>query len=297
MHKPVAIDYALLVGIGLIWGSQFVLNELAIESYPPLSVAAGRVYVGFLTLSLVVVLMPRGSVAIPPEIDRQPWGLYSAIAFAEAILPCYLIPYGQQHVDSTIAAILLATVPIFTLILAPFIVQEERWGLIAILSAVVGFIGVLVLLIPSIEGDVFSDIIGELAILGGALSFSLSLIMMKRLPAVPPVLAMRNVFMIGSLPLVVLALILDAPWTLGDDAASLLSLLGLGVLCGGLAYVMFIYMVNRTGPTFTSLVGYLITLVGVFIGIVYLGDRLEIHDIVALVLIVAALAISRLKKS
>ena len=60
---------------------------------------------------------------------------------------------------------------------------------------------------------------------------------------------------------------------------------------------MFIYMVNRTGPTFTSLVGYLITLVGVFIGIVFLGDRLEIHDIVALVLIVAALAISRIKKS
>jgi drug/metabolite transporter (DMT)-like permease len=118
-----------------------------------------------------------------------------------------------------------------------------------------------------------------------------------RLPAVPPVLAMRNVFMIGSLPLVVLALILDAPWTLSGNAASLLSLLGLGVLCGGLAYVMFIYMVNRTGPTFTSLVGYLITLVGVFIGIVFLGDRLEIHDIVALVLIVAALAVSRFKKS
>ena len=236
-------------------------------------------------------------MAIPPEIDRQPWGLYCAIAFAEAILPCYLIPYGQQHVDSSIAAIILATVPIFTLILAPFIVQEERWGLIAILSAVVGFIGVLVLLIPSIEGDVFSDIIGELAILGGALSFSLSLIMMKRLPAVPPVLAMRNVFMIGSLPLVVLALILDAPWTLSGNAASLLSLLGLGVLCGGLAYVMFIYMVNRTGPTFASLANYLVTLVGVFIGIVFLGDRLEIHDIVALVLIVTALAISRLKKS
>jgi drug/metabolite transporter (DMT)-like permease len=296
MSKPVGIDYALLVGIGLTWGSQFVFNELAIESLSPLTVAAGRVFIGFITLSIVVILLPKDSVSIPASIARQPWGLYCGIALAEAILPCFLIPWGQQHVDSSIASILLATVPIFTLVLAPFIVKEESWSLIATLSAVVGFIGVVVLVAPNIEGNVFTDIIGELAILGGALSFSLSLIMMKRLPAVPPVLAMRNVFLIGSIPLLIMALILDAPWTHGADTVSLLALLALGVLCGGLAYLMFIYMVNRTGPTFASMSNYLVTLVGVFIGIVFLGDQLQRYDIVALVLIVVALVIGRFKK-
>lgn len=296
MNKPVALDYALLAGIGIIWGSQFVFNELAIRSFPPLTVAAGRILIGFLTLSAIVLLLPKSPLSTSEGARRQPWGLYCTIALFEAILPCFLIPWGQQHVDSSIAAILLATVPIFTLVLAPFIVKEEHWSLIAAASVVVGFIGVLVLVVPSIKGSWLSDIVGELAIMGGALSFSLSLIMMKRLSDVPPVLAMRNVFMIGAVPLVILAAVLDAPWTLSADLESGLALLALGIFCGGFAYVMFIVMVTRTGPTFTALTGYLITLVGVLIGIVFLGDQLQLHDIVALVLIIGALIIGKFKK-
>ena len=297
MNKPVALDYALLLGIGLVWGSQFVLNELAIHSFSPLTVAAGRILIGFLTLAAIVVLLPRNPLTRAEGQKPQPWGLYTAIALAEAILPCFLIPWGQQHVDSSIAAILLATVPIFTLVLAPVFVKEESWSLIAAASVIVGFIGILVLVVPSVQGSWVENIIGELAILGGALSFSPSLIMMKRLSDVPPVLAMRNVFMIAAVPLVLLTVLLETPWqqqiTLENSAA----LLALGVFCGGLAYVMFIIMVHRTGPTFTSLVGYLVTLVGVFIGIVFLGDQLHVNDIIALVLIIAALAIGRFKKA
>lgn len=297
MKRPGALDYALLAGIAVIWGSQFVFNELAIHSFPPLTVATGRVLIGFITLALIVLAFPKSPLTRSESTKRQPWGLYCVIAVAEAILPCFLIPWGQQHVDSSIAAILLATVPIFTLVLAPLFVKEESWGVIAALSVVVGFVGVVVLVAPNIEGDLLANIVGELAILGGALSFSISLIVMKRLSDVPPVLAMRNVFLIASLPLVVLAAVLNAPWALTVTVESALALLVLGIFCGGFAYVMFILMVTRTGPTFTSLVGYLITLVGVFIGIVFLGDRLQATDIVALVLIVAALIIGKFKSA
>ena len=87
--------------------------------------------------------------------------------------------------------------------------------------------------------------------------------MMKQLSGVPPVLAMRNVFLVGSVPLVLLALLLDKPWQLGLAWESASALIALGIFCGGIAYVMFIIMVQRSGPTFTSLVGYLVTLVGV----------------------------------
>ena len=209
-----------MAGIGIIWGSQFVFNELAIRALPPLTVAAGRILIGFSTLSLIVLILPKSPLSGFEGEKSQPWGLYCAIALAEAILPCFLIPWGQQHVDSGIAAILLATVPIFTLVLATIFVPEERWGLIAAASVVVGFIGVLVLVVPNIEGNWMADILGELAILGGALSFSLSLIMMKHLSDVPPVLAMRNVFMIGSVPLVLLAAVLDAPLRLNFASAN-----------------------------------------------------------------------------
>ncbi|MFA3920226.1 DMT family transporter [Ruegeria hyattellae] len=295
MNRPVQLDYLLLVGISLIWGSQFVLNELAIQSFSPLLVATGRVLIGFFTLTIIAAVMYGRSTHSATEGVRQPWSLYCAIAIAEAILPCFLIPWGQQHVDSSIAAILLATVPIFTLILAPFFVNDEHWSLIAALSVIVGFIGILVLIVPSIKGSWLADIIGELAILGGALSFSASLIMMKHLSNVPPVLAMRNVFMIASAVLVVLTLILSAAWKPDPAWQSIAALVGLGVFCGGIAYVLFIYMVGRTGPTFTALSGYLITLVGVLIGIAFLGERLHANDILALVLIIAALIIGKFK--
>ncbi|WP_170351253.1 MULTISPECIES: DMT family transporter [Ruegeria] len=295
MNRPVALDYLLLVGISLIWGSQFVLNELAIQSFSPLVVATGRVLIGFVTLTIIAAVMYGRSAGSSIKVGRQPWSLYCAIAVAEAILPCFLIPWGQQHVDSSIAAILLATVPIFTLILAPFFVKDEHWSLIAALSVAVGFVGILVLIVPSIKGSWLADIIGELAILGGALSFSASLIMMKHLSNVPPVLAMRNVFMIASAVLVVLTLILSSAWKPDPSWQSVTALAGLGVFCGGIAYVLFIYMVGRTGPTFTALSGYLITLVGVFIGIAFLGERLQANDILALILIVAALIIGKFK--
>ena len=102
MNKPVALDYVLLVGIGLIWGSQFVFNELAIRAFPPLTVAAGRILIGFFTLSIIVLLLPKGPLTVPKSGTRQPsWSLYCAIALAEAILPCFLIPWGQQRVDSS----------------------------------------------------------------------------------------------------------------------------------------------------------------------------------------------------
>ncbi|MCG7521879.1 DMT family transporter [Ruegeria sp. Ofav3-42] len=295
MNRPVALDYLLLVGISLIWGSQFVLNELAIHSFTPLIVATGRVLIGFVTLTLIAAVMYDRSPRTLTKPDRHPWTLYCAIAVAEAILPCFLIPWGQQHVDSSIAAILLATVPIFTLILAPFFVKDEHWSLIAALSVIVGFVGILVLIVPGIKGSWLHNIIGELAILGGALSFSLSLIMMKHLSNIPPVLAMRNVFMIASAVLIILVLALNTQWNLRPSWQSTTALLGLGVFCGGIAYVLFITMVGRTGPTFTALTGYLITLVGVFIGIAFLGERLQANDIFALVLIVAALIIGKFK--
>ena len=295
MNRPVALDYLLLVGISLIWGSQFVLNEMAIRSFSPLVVATGRVLIGFLTLTIIAAVMYGLSAGSSTKVGRQPWSLYCFIAIAEAILPCFLIPWGQQHVDSSIAAILLATVPIFTLILAPFFVKDEHWSLVAALSVLVGFIGILVLIAPSIKGSWLANIIGELAILGGALSFSASLIMMKHLSNVPPVLAMRNVFMIASAALVVLTLILSSAWKPDPTWQSITALLGLGVFCGGIAYVLFIYMVGRTGPTFTALSGYLITLVGVFIGIAFLGERLQANDILALGLIIAALIIGKFK--
>lgn len=296
MKKPSLTDYLLLMGIGLIWGSQFVLNELAIESIPPLSVGAGRIFFGFITLSLILGFLPKREVQLSTTpIPKQPWGMYGLIALAEAVLPLFLIPWGQQYVDSSIAAILMATIPIFTMFLANLFVKEDRWNFITALSVGLGFIGVIILVGPDIQGNGHHDLLGELAILGASFSFAVSMILIRKLPPLPPVLAMRNTFLLAAVPMVLLSLLFNKPWELEVTPSGLIAILLLGIFCGGIVYLMLMVLIRRTGPTFTSLNNYLVTLFGVFIGIIFLGDHLGVHDLLALALILLALALSQFR--
>ena len=292
MSKSPLTNYVLLGGIGVIWGSQFVLNEMVMESFPPLTVAAGRLGIGLVTLSLLLGIVSKKNPASERR-EPQPWGRYGAIALFEGILPCVLIPWGQQRVDSSIAAILMATIPFFTLLLATTVVRDESWSFTSALAVFIGFGGVVILLGPHVQANWFDNIIGELAILVGSFSFAISLILIRGLPPLSPVLTMRNVLLIAAIPMVALACIVNRPWELEVTWTSLMAILTLGTFCGGIVYVMLTVLISRAGTTFTSLYNYLVVLVGVFIGIIVLGEKLTGYDIMALLLILFAIALSQ----
>jgi EamA-like transporter family len=111
--RPTVVDYSLLFAVGIMWGAQFALNDIAIESFGPLTVGAGRLVFGVLALSAIVAgvsVYSRSQQAegekSPARVIRQPWRLYTAIAVVEAIIPLVFIPWGQRTVDSAIAACL-----------------------------------------------------------------------------------------------------------------------------------------------------------------------------------------------
>lgn len=290
------IDYGLLVVVGLMWGSQFSLNEVAIESFGPLTIGAGRLVFGVIALTLLMHAFPAGSEQNPTEPLRHPWGLYALIAIVEAVIPLVFIPWGQRTADSTVAAIILAMVPIIVLVLAPLFSREDRWTVPAMISVAVGFAGILVLLLPSVEGNVVGNLLGELLILVAAICYALGMIFMRRVPHISPFLVMRNIFALGAVPVVLLALVIEQPWTRPVSGDSVFALIALGVICGGISYGLFLYLIMRAGPTFSSLVGYLVTLFGVLIGIVFMRDPFGTNDAIAVVMIAAALTIARLQK-
>lgn len=296
MLRPGRIDYALLLTVGFMWGSQFSLNEVAIRSFGPLTIGAGRLVFGVIALTIVILAFPSGNHQKPAEPIHHPWRLYAVIAVVEAIIPLVFIPWGQRTVDSAVAAIILALVPVIVLVLAPFFSREDRWTRAAAISVALGFAGVVVLMLPSLERTVFAGILGELMILFAAVCYAMGMILMRRVPHISPFLAMRNIFALGAVPVVLLALIVERPWTVPLSWDSIFALVALGVFCGGLSYGLFLYAVMRTGPTFASLVGYLVTLFGVIIGIVFMRDPFGANDIVAVILIAAALAVARLQK-
>jgi drug/metabolite transporter (DMT)-like permease len=293
----VAVNYLLLLGIGVIWGSQFMFNKWVIVNIPPSTIAACRSLIGALTLSLLIRPGTQGSSRSFLQSFPRAWKLYLIIGLTEAAVPFFLVAWAQVHIASGIAAILMGTIPMFTIILTKLFIPTERLRLGSLLSVIIGFIGILVLIGPTLVFDLTNSLMGELAVLCAAFSFSISLILIQRLPNLSPIATSRNILIAASIFLVPAALIIDRPWSTDISAISILSLLILGVFCGGIVYVMYVALVSRAGATFTSLNNYLVPIVGAVIGIVFLGETFKWNVIVALAFIISAMILNQLDKS
>jgi drug/metabolite transporter (DMT)-like permease len=296
--KRAATNYLLLLGVGAIWGSQFMLNELAIAAFPPDVIATGRTVIGFLTLAVLVLATSgrRDQPATTPGRTTAPlWGLYFLIGMFEATLPFYLVAWGQERVDSAIAAILMGTVAIFAIILAALFVKGERLRLGNASGVALGFVGVVVLVGPSALRGLSGSILGELAVLTGALSFAVSLTLIKRLPAeIPVIVKARNILLCASVQIVPLTLVLGRGWALQPTWPAVLAVLALGTLCAGVVYVLFVALIDRAGPTFASFSNFLVPVFGVALGVLFLGEQLTWTDAAALALIILGLAATHL---
>lgn len=290
--KPRSAHYLLLAGIALIWGSQFIFNQVVLRELPPLTLAAGRATIGTLTLALIGLFMPEERRRAAASARRLA-GTYLLLAFFEALLPLFLLGWGQAHVDSSVASILMGTIPIFTVLLAPAIVGGRHWSLPAMLSVGCGFLGIVVLMAPGLHGGMGNDILGNLAVLGAAASVSVSLLLFNRLGDISPVISVRNILALATLPLIVLAALFDHPWTLAISRAAFESLLVLGIFCAGIVYLMFARLIQLAGSVFTSLTNYLSPLIGVLIGAMVAQESVGLHAWIALTLIVGAVILNQ----
>src|SRR3954462_13063924 len=163
-------DWALLLALVAMWGSSFMFNKLSLASVAPASVVAARLTLGAATL--VVLVYARGLRLPPPG---PIWGVYTVLGIVGNALPFILISWGQQSFDSSLAGILIAVMPLATLVLAHFLVQGERVTRGRIAGFALGFTGIVLLMEPAaIAGasGVALQVLAELAVLGGALCYA-----------------------------------------------------------------------------------------------------------------------------
>ena len=307
MTKKTIINYLLLLGIGITWGSQFIFNNIAITTLPPYAVAASRTIIAGLCLVILTLFIKDNrktkytkkiSNTINPP-SKLPSKLsirikYLLIALFEAILPFYLMAWGQQYVDSSITAILIGTMPIFTGLLVTLFIAHEKLSKGMALSIFFGFIGLLVLLWPSLSHADTTHLLAEGAILAGALSFAIALVLIQTLPKVSPVHMTKNIFLIASVPLMLNILIFHPHCFENINFSSFLSILALGIFCSALAYTMFVTLISLAGAAFTSLSNYLVPIFGTLLGVVLLGDHINLNMILALIIILGSLIIAKL---
>jgi drug/metabolite transporter (DMT)-like permease len=283
-----AVVWALFLALGFLWGSSYLWIKIALESVPPLTLIGGRLVLGSLFL-WSVVLLTREPL---PRSARQ-YGHLFVMAIVNIVLPFILIGYGEQSIDSALASILNATVPLFVIILAPMFLPDEgiTWAKVAGLA--VGFAGVVLLVAPDLVNVSDADMTGEVMLLASSLCYGVGNVYSKRnvkglAPRIP---ALFQVFL-AALVIVPLALVVDHPFTDVHPAPSaILAIVWLGILGSGVAYLCYFTILANWGATRTSMVAYLLPVVGIALGAIVLGDPVTPNRIAGTVLVIAGIAL------
>jgi drug/metabolite transporter (DMT)-like permease len=286
-----ARDWALLLSLVAMWGSSFMFNKIALDGVPPATVVAARLALGAITL--VAILHARGA-RLPPW--GRIWGAYALLGFVGNALPFYLIAWGQQYVESALAGILIAAMPLATLVLAHYAVQGERMTLNRTAGFALGFAGIVLLMEPAAVaglGGAAIEIVAQLAILGGALCYSANSVLARLTVKSDFLAAATGTLLVGAVLMLPVALVYDAPWTLQPHAASVASIVWLGVGPTAVATICYFALIGSAGPTFMSLVNYLSPAVAVFLGVTLLGEKPGVTAYAGLGMILMGIALSQ----
>ena len=278
-------QFLILLVLGLIWGASFLFIKVAVVTIPPFTVAFGRTALA--ALILYVVLRYRG---LKLGSWGPLWGAFLILGLFNGAVPYTLITWAEIHIDSGLAAILNALMPLFTVLLAHFFTQDEKLNWMKVIGILLGFLGIMVLIGPAVLKGLGTHVIGQLAVVGAAWCYAMAAIYGRRLKEVPPLVSATGQLIGAALLTLPLSFIIDTPWQLSVTLLSLGALACLSLLGTALAYILYYYLLSRIGATNVSLVTYLLPITGVFWGALLLGERLHWSAFLALALILAGIA-------
>lgn len=282
-------DWISLLALTALWGSAFVLNEIALGSMPPTVLVAGRIVIAAVLICSYLKL--TGDAL--PGLGRAWWPMVILALFGN-VLPFHLIAWSQQHIDSSLAGILMAAMPLFVLTLAHFFIPGARLTPYRAAGFLIGFAGVVVIIGPDLVGGLDNNLAlaGAFAALGAALSYSISTIYARRLGAGDPLRRSAGMLIVASL-ISLPAAAVDLPTTTLTPGAAI-ALAVLGLLTTGFATLLYFRLVQGPGPTFLSLVNYLIPAWAVIAGAVFLDESLPPAVTIGLILILCGIAVSEI---
>ena len=242
-----------LLSLSVLWGGSFFFAKVAIGELGPLPVVFARVALTALALDVVLV-----ATAANPFRRSAPWPTYFAMGFLNNVLPFSLIFWGQTEIASGLASILNATTPLFTLVIAHFLTNDEKIGGAKVAALLAGFTGVTVLIGPDLLVD-GASVWGELACLGAALSYAFAGVYSRRFTGLPPLQAATGQITGGAIILLPLSLLVDHPWTFALPGWEIWgSFLAIALLNTAFAYFIYYKMLATAGVTYISLCTFII---------------------------------------
>lgn len=274
-------EVGLLLTLSLMWGSAFLFTKVGLRSYPPLTLVTLRMGISLLVLLAIVFGSGRRLPA-----DARLWGGFAVMSVFSGVLPYFLIAWGMQHIDSGLAAILMSSGPLFTLVLAHFCTADERMTPGGMVGIVLGMGGVVLLIGPDALAGLARHVTGQLAVVGAVACYAVAMVFGRTLRAVPVTVSAAGMQVWSTGILLPLHLALERPWwELPADGLTVAAIGMLAVFCTALPYLVYYRLLAVAGASRTALVNYLIPVVGVLWGVVLLGERLPLRALPALLLI------------
>ncbi len=283
-----ALEWALLIGLSVLWGTSFLFITMARE-VPPLTVSAVRVT---LAAGALLVLLWRQGVRLPRS--GSTWWAFAVMALFNDAGPFLLLVLANPYVPTGLTSVLVATSPLFTVVLAHLLTDDERMTGRHVAGALTGFAGLAVMLGGGSIDFSPAAIMGQLACLAASLGYAYASVYGRRFTALRlhPMTTAAGQLGTSALVLVPLALLVEHPWTLPSPSwHAAAALLWLGLLTGALAYAIFFRILATAGATNVVLVTFMSPITAILLGIVLLGERLAGQQVAGMALIGVGIAV------
>ncbi|HSK93391.1 MAG TPA: EamA family transporter [Candidatus Angelobacter sp.] len=285
-NRGTLADWLIFVALGVMWGSSYLFIMIGLDTLTPFTLVALRLAVG---AALLVAVIAVARERLPRDLGT--YGHLVVLSVLSIVLPFSLITWAELAVASSVASILVATVPLFVIVIAAGFLRDEPMTLNGVAGLAIGFAGVVLL---TGRGPMSSDggLLPVLALLGAAASYGAGGVYARRTvhhlrPMVPSVIQVVFGFAIST----ALAFAFERPLDLRPDGAAWLSILWLGVFGSGLAYLAFFRLLGTFGATRTSMVAYLMPVVGIVLGVAVAAEPIDLRMVAGTVLIIGGVAL------
>ena len=280
MRSPKLTDYILLTVLALIWSSAFFNIKIATYSFGPVTIAFLRIFFGAIP---VVALCLYKKIKI--EAFSKDWQWFALIGMVNLVIPFFLIAYGVQKVQSNLAAILMASTPLSATVLAHFFTSNEKINLTKTFGVLLGFSGIVFLFSDNIlinENNFFSALIIFFAstfyVIGGLLTLKISNKKNENVTA--------SILIWATLFLIPITVFTEQPWNLNPSMESIISVIYLGIVATGLAWLLRFRILINNGLVFQAQVAYLIPIFGIILSYIFLKEIITPKVLVAVVAII-----------
>ena len=280
MRQPKLIDYILLTVLALIWASAFFNIKIATYSFGPVTIAFLRVLFGAIPVLLLCYYK-----RIKIEAFSKDWHWFAMIGFINLVAPFFLIAYGVKSVQSNLAAILMSTTPLSSTVLGHFYTKNEKFNFIKTFGILIGFSGILYLFSDKLlidENNFFSALLILLGstcyVVGGVLTLKISKKKNENVTG--------SILIWAIIILIPLVSIIEQPWNVNPRLDSIISVIYLGLVSTGIAWLLRFRILVNNGLIFQSQVSYLIPIFGTILSFIFLKELITLKVLISLIAVI-----------